>query len=130
MEKYDYLQSVTEDVMEWLDENLEYLVPMNREEFEEYLNEHLWAEDSVTGNGSGSYWFSSYKAEEALCHNLDLLQEAMSEWGDTDAQGNKLLESPESADVTIRCYLLGQAISEALDRYEEDGKIKYAEDAE
>ena len=34
----------------------------------------------------------------------------------------------EYCDVTIRCYLLGQAISAALDELEEEGKIQYQEE--
>lgn len=47
----------------------------------EYLNDELWTADSVTGNGSGSYTFSTWKAEEYLAHNWDILTEALEEFG-------------------------------------------------
>lgn len=47
----------------------------DRDAWAERLNDDLWADDSVTGNGSGSYTFSTWKAEENLTHNWDLLEE-------------------------------------------------------
>jgi hypothetical protein len=124
MERYDYREAVREDVLEKIREDYtpeeirEKL--QDRDEFEQELNDDLWTADSVTGNGSGSYWFNSWKAEEALLHNLDLLGEALDEFG-SDA-GYLLKQGAEAADVTIRCYLLGAAISEALDILEEEAE--------
>lgn len=71
----------------------------------------------MTGNASGSYTFNTWKAEENLCHNWDLLAEVLDEFGsDTDI----LKQGAEALDVTIRCYLLGAAIAEALDELEEE----------
>lgn len=114
MERYDYLQAITDDVIEYIEENVDLNDYEDRESLEEFLNDELWAEDSVTGNASGSYYCNAWKAEEAICHNMDLLADALREFGCDDAW--KYLESAESADVTIRCYLLGQAIGEALDQ--------------
>ena len=71
----------------------------------------------MTGNGSGSYTFNTWKAEENLCHNWDLLAEALDELG---SKTDILKQGAEALDVTIRCYLLGQAIAEALDELEDD----------
>lgn len=111
--EYNYFNAVKFDVMDYISENVNLDEwKGNKEGLYEYLNDTLWAEDSVTGNGSGSYTFSRYKAEEYICHNLDILAEAIEEFGgNTDV----LKDGPEACDVTIRCYLLGQAISEALD---------------
>jgi hypothetical protein len=84
------------------------------------LNDRLFIEDSVTGNASGSYTFNAWQAEENLCHNLDLLGEAFSEFCVEDSALKEAMESAEGCDVTIRCYLLGQAISEVLDELEEE----------
>lgn len=46
-----------------------------------FLDEELWTYDSVTGNASGSYFCNAWKAEEAICHNLDLLEEVAEEFG-------------------------------------------------
>lgn len=120
MEKYNYLESVTEDVKEYINNEITLSDYENREELEEYLNDILWDDDSVTGNASGSYTFSSWKAEEYLCHNMNLLAEACNEFG--NEVNTELLENPEACDVTIRCYLLNQAISDVLDELWEDSE--------
>lgn len=118
MEKYNYLQAVKEDVKSYIEENEIKVYSSNREEIEQTLNDDLFCEDSVTGNASGSYTFSTWQAEENLCHNWELLAEAMEEFGYSDT--NVIEKGAEWADVTIRCYLLGQAISEVLDEIEEE----------
>ena len=125
MERYNYLEAVTNDAKAAILENMDMWEWHNREELEENANDWLWTADEVTGNGSGSYWFSTYKAEEALCHNWDILADAISDFGgDVDV----LRQGAEACDVTIRCYMLGQAISAALDELEEEGKIQYQEE--
>lgn len=116
---YDYMEAITEDIKEYIKNEVTLSDYSDREELEEYLNDTLWTEDSVTGNASGSYTFNTYKAEEYICHNLDLLSEALEEFG---YENNvKVLEKgAEWCDVIIRCYLLGQAISEVLDDMEDD----------
>lgn len=116
MEKYDYMAAVREDVRAYIEENGIKVTTNNREEVEEQLNEDLWTVDSVTGNGSGSYTFSTWQAEENLCHNLDLLSEACKEFSSNAAE--MLADGAEACDVTIRCYLLGEAISSVLDDVE------------
>lgn len=128
MENYNYLEQVTADAKEAILENMEYWSFNDREELEELANDKLWADDSVTGNGSGSYFFSTWKAEEAICHNRDLLSEACEEFGQDI--GEAFRRGAEFCDVTIRCYILLQAIAAALDELEEEGKISYPEDKE
>lgn len=117
MEKYNYFEAVKNAVLDYINENEIKVTTSNKDELAEQLHDDLWANDSVTGNGSGSYFFNTWKAEEALCHNLDLLGEACEEFGST---ADLLKDGAEACDVTIRCYLLPQAISEALDELEED----------
>ena len=104
------------------------------------LFDDLWVDDSVTGNGSGSYTFNRYQAEENISHNMDLLKDACEEFEDLLKDACKefeddpfrLLENPEVADVTIRCYLLSQVISEVLDELEnnKNEKIKVVKKVE
>ena len=107
MEKYDYLSAVESDVREYIENNVDFHDYSDLDEMKEDLNEKLFVEDSVTGNASGSYTFNTWKAEEYLCHNLDLLAEANEEFG---GSSDILSDGAEACDVTIRCYLLGQAI--------------------
>ena len=118
-ERYNYLEAVTNDVREYIRDNIDVSVwKGNRDGLEEHLNDVLWMEDSVTGNGSGSYYCNTWRAEEVLSHNWDLLAEALREFGQDGADA--LERGAEAMDVTIRCYLLSQAISEALDELEEE----------
>lgn len=126
-EKYNYLEQVTSDAKDAILENMNEWNFNDRDELEQIANDVLWTDDSVTGNASGSYYCNAWKAEEAICHNWDLLEEAIDEFGgDTDI----LRQGAESCDVTIRCYLLIQAIGAALDELEEEGKINYPNDDE
>ena len=54
-----------------------------------------------------------------VCHNEDLLAEALEEFGCDLQCYKRAIESPEYADVTIRCYLLSQAIVMALTEWGE-----------
>ena len=123
MEKYNYLEAVTNDAKAAILENMDMWEWHNREELEENANDWLWAADEVTGNASGSYTFSTWQAEENLCHNMDELEDACNEFGQDIGEAVK--HGAEYCDVTIRCYLLGQAISAAIDELEEEGKIQY-----
>lgn len=126
--KYNYLEAVTADAKSAIIENMNNWSFANREELEEVANDELWIDDSVTGNASGSYTFNAWQAEENLCHNMDELEEACNEFGQDIGEAVK--QGAEYCDVTIRCYLLGQAINAALDELEEEGKIQYQEEEE
>ena len=129
MKTYNYLEAVTADVMNYIDENNITVTSENRDEIEQQLNDELFVCDSVTGNASGSYTFNAWEAEENICHNFGLLAEACEEFGSDAA---KLLnDGAEACDVTIRCYLLGQAISAALNEVEtEEEEEEPEEDTE
>lgn len=114
---YDYREAVKNDVLEYIENEINFEEFDSLEALEEFLNDELWTNDSVTGNASGSYTFNTYEAEENICHNLDLLGEALEEFG---GGCDILKDGAEAADVTIRCYLLGQCIAEALEEIEDD----------
>lgn len=121
---YNYKDAVLEDVKEYIKENYtDEEIKENlsysgaKEKFIEKLNDELWICDSVTGNASGSYTFNTWQAEENLCHNMDLLQEALQEFG---CGIDYLEKGAEACDVTIRCYLLYGAISEAIEELENE----------
>ena len=93
MEKYDYLSAVTADVKDYINDNVNFADYEDANELKDKLQDELWTVDGVTGNGSGSYTFSTWKAEE---------------WGKLKR------DDPEGIDVAIRCYLLPQAIDAAV----------------
>lgn len=93
----------------------------------EYLNENnlwkknpsdiydeLFTEDSVTGNTSGSYYRSACKAQQALVPAIfdqDLLNFYLSDY---EISLKDLEKGPEWFDVSIRCALLSECLSEVL----------------
>lgn len=122
--KYNYRETVRDDVIEqvkdgYKENSLRLYKEEGREALEEYLNEELWIDDQVTGNASGSYTFNTREAEENLCSNMDLFVEACDEFGQD--VGEAVKHGAEYCDVTIRCYLLGSAIAEAIDELEKEG---------
>ena len=125
---YNYLEAMKSDIMDYIRNEVNTNDFASREELEESLNDDRWTVDSVTGNGSGSYTFNRAEAEEYVNDNSDLLREAISEFSvDSETVAEKFLDADyEYFDVTIRCYLLGQAISEALDDMEDE--LTFAEE--
>ena len=111
MESYNYYEAVKEDIRNALEET--------EERDYDNLYDQLWIDDSVTGNGSDSYYYcNAWEAEEAICHNLDLLGEALQEF----CCGPEYLKEKGSkaADVTIRCYILGSCLREVLEELEDE----------
>lgn len=118
MENYNYFEAVKSDVLDAIREDYEESeiikrLATDRNELAEKLNDDLWNADSVTGNASGSYTFSTYQAEENIAHNWDVLADACDEFGQD--MGEAVKRGAEFCDVTIRCHYLSQAIAEALD---------------
>lgn len=120
---YDYREAMIEDVKQWITDEVNLADwTEDREGLEQQLNDDLWTEDSVTGNGSGSYTFNRVQASLYVLDNMDLLQEAIDEFTtDPATVGGKFIsEDWEWFDVTIRCYLLGSVISKVLNEMEEN----------
>lgn len=109
----EYEAQVTKDALSFLEDCLYEgtmvgcLDTERREIHYPILEENLWEEDSVTGNGSGSYTKDVAKA-------MDNLKDAIWSWGfqmmveDWEVDLNKAIRDPEELDVRVRCYLLSQ----------------------
>ena len=106
---YNYYEEMKEDVRNYLENT-------NERDYSTLYDE-MFASDEITGNGSGSYTFSTYQAEENLCHNMNLLCEAAEEF--KEDLGSLIERGAEICDVTIRCYLLGQVLPEVLEELED-----------
>lgn len=118
---YNYREAIKSDIRDHIEWNYSEAetatnIAERREEWEEELHDVLWCTDSVTGNASGSYTFSTWQAEEYIAHNWDILEEALVEFGCYDC--NPIARGAEWCDVTIRCYLLGECIAAVLDEME------------
>lgn len=113
MTKYNYLETLKEDIKDYIKtENID----TTKVSYDE-LYDAMFIDDSITGNTSGSYTCNKWDAEENICHNMDLLEEAFNEFG---YDCYELSKGAEFADVTIRCYLLGQALTGVLEEMEEN----------
>ena len=120
--KYDYRKAVTADVIDYIRDEVNTSDYENREALSEFLNDELWTYDSVTGNASGSYTFNAYKAKEYVFSDPDTVSEALKEFCvEAETIADKFLTQDwEYFDVTARCYVLGQAIEDALDSIENE----------
>lgn len=125
---YDYMTAVIYDVAQYIRNNVTLSDYEDADALREDLNDTLWTEDSVTGNGSGSYTFSREDAKRFVIEaGLDHLVEAMREFGQLEEIGPKMADGEwEHLDVTIRCYLLGQAVDTVLDDLELDDLLRAA----
>lgn len=116
--EYNYREALKEDILQAIAEKEKWIGKAITEAYEDkdeafdQLYDDMWVDDSVTGNASGSYYCNTYKAEEALCHNWDILDEALREFGCSDE--NITEKGAEWCDVTIRCYLLGEVLEQVL----------------
>lgn len=126
---YNYHENVVADVEtfirdEIMDDILEHfeaenLSEIDKDELKEYINDKAWTADNVTGNGSGSYTFNAYRAEEALIGNDELIAEMLKNWVAPEemqlGSGAEATTSAECLDVSVRCYELSEAIEEAIE---------------
>lgn len=111
----DYLHEVRDDAIEAID-NGDYDYA---DSFDEAYDD-MWTDDSITGNGSGSYFFN---ARSARCAVRDMVFSSEArEWVDDNfGEGSfdqALVDGEEALDVTFRCLALGEVsgeINEAWD---------------
>lgn len=122
MERYDYRTSIKKDIKAYILECMDYDNVSNEDfiensdlAFDSYYD-NAFVSDRVTGNASGSYTFNTWKAEEYICHNMDLAKEAFEMFGYDGIN----TDSAETIDVTIRCYLLGEMWEEAVEELVEE----------
>lgn len=114
---YNYLEELKSDVKNYIKEVAsDYMDCEDMDELRDSLYDNLWDEDSVTGNGSGSYTFNREKAKEYVSDNMDLMVEAYKDLDSIESLVDDLEALDfETIDVTIRCYLLSQALDKVLE---------------
>lgn len=123
MNKYNYLEAITNDIECWMDKDgdpFDISQFESRDEAAEFLNNELWDEDSITGNG-GNYYDTEYQCEEYLTHNLGWIVIVCEEFGidmEIIIEHSHENDLARYLDCTIRCYLLAQAIDNALEIWE------------
>ena len=117
--KYNYFEELKHDIRTWIADNKDYILKQEFEDFqalEEWLNDTLWLEDSVTGNASGSYTFNTSKAKEYVLDNIMDALDTYTEYCSPGSLEEDMRNNDwEKIDVSIRCYLLCGAIYSILD---------------
>lgn len=107
----EYQEEVKSDAMDAIKENLEY-----NDSWDE-MYDSLFMDDSVTGNASGSYYFNSYKAAEAIS-GIIFDDEAITEFEYMGYDGIPTEEGAETCDVIARCICLGLVSGELEEYYD------------
>lgn len=115
-QQYDYRIEMANDILNYIQSNITFEDWEFRVDFEDYLYNELWADNSITGN-DGNYYSTESDCEAFLAYNLDLMMEACEEFC---VDMKTLLQHYHNGDLaryldcTIRCYLLGEVIYEIL----------------
>lgn len=116
----DYQREVRDDAIQAIkDGEYDYA-----DSFDEAYDD-MWCDDSITGNGSGSYFFNSHTARRAVV-DMVFSYEARTWVDDYFGQGafdRALADGEEALDVTFRCVALGEVagdIREAWDARKEE----------
>lgn len=111
----DYYEEVKNDAIEAIDEQFDNGYWDEDTEWD-VVYDNLFVDDSVTGNGSGSYTFNAFKARENVSEAIfdDRIVCALDNIGcDAEQIMNYIRENdPESIDVCIRCAMLNEVYDE------------------
>lgn len=120
--KHNYMENMKHDIRTYMDENEEWFYGMyaenqDRDEWLVAMEDALWCEDSVTGNGSGSYTFSREEAKKCVLDDFDIVSQAIDHFCIPAEEVGKrfIAEDWEWFDVAARCFILGSALYEIAD---------------
>lgn len=111
-----YQEQMARDILDVLRDYTESdFYGMDRDQIADKLFDDFILDDIITGNASGSYFFSWSAAREMVLNNYDYVPEIADVYGH-ETIGEQLINGEwESLDVEIRCYLLPGMIDEILD---------------
>lgn len=108
----EYKKQIEQDILEYAEDCKGYCTSL------EQFRDDCWTADSVTGNGSGSYTFNTAQAEENVKDLIfsDELQDMFKDFGYDNVP---LEKGPEYIDVSIRCFLLDECLSNVEEEVKE-----------
>lgn len=95
-ERYNYYENVKDDIRNELGYYDIEVDEDNIDEVYEEMYDNLWTSDSVTGNGSGSYTFNTWQAEEKHCSQSRLIARS--------SRGVRWRLRPKKRCRILRCY--------------------------
>ena len=118
---YNYLEAMKQDIINYIRDEVETKDFYNIDDLRERLEDDLWIDSSITGNGGDSY-ADNETSKEYINGNESLLKEALIEFCvDKEKIVDKFFDNDYTYfDTTIRCYMLSQAINAALEEIESE----------
>lgn len=119
MIKYDYYNTMADILEDFIPRFCEQrgVIPKQweQDELEDYLYDHLYNMDNVTGNGHG--YFETANIDVAygrLYGNFNLMADALDDYAMNCGEILSYLRDPVSLDVVIRCYILRECLHDYL----------------
>ena len=124
---YNYLEAMKKDIINYIRDEVTTTDFTDIDDLRQTLEDDLWIDSTITGNGGDDY-ADDETSREYLNGNENLLKEALIEFGvDKGKIVDKFFNGNYAYfDSTIRCYMLSQAISAALDDMEDE--LTFAEE--
>ena len=118
---YNYLEAMKQDIINYIRDEVETKDFYNIDDLRERLEDDLWIDSSITGNGGDSY-ADNETSKEYINGNESLLKEALIDFCvDKEKIVDKFFDNDYAYfDTTIRCYMLSQAINAALEEIESE----------
>lgn len=113
----EYKEQIKQDLLDYAEENKGYCNDLEK------FRDWAWTADSVTGNGSGSYFCNAYKAKEAI-GELIWSEELLDMFKEFGYEQVPMEKGPEYIDVSIRCFLLDECFNEIEQEIKELLEIK------
>lgn len=108
----EYKRQITQDILDFADESKGDFKTL------EDFRDACFIEDSITGNGSGSYTFNSAEAEENI-KDLIFSQDLLDMFKEYGYERVPLEKGPEFIDVAIRCFLLDECLADVEETVKE-----------
>lgn len=112
MEKYNYNNALYNDIKNYIKDEKINIQEYDKEDLFEKLQDELWDQDRITGNGPYGYT-DEQTCSEYVSGNLKIAFEALREFD------VRLRDVPDTfpakyVDSTIRCYLFHEELMEVL----------------
>ena len=126
-----YLEMVKDSIEEYIGNNsLDAVLGWCRAEtcedlddLENRMCDMLYSTDDITGYESKSYYFDADRAKEMVFDNLETVTEALNHdscWIPDEVSEAFKLEQWELIDMTARCYVLDEAVSDYVAEHKEE----------
>lgn len=118
---YNYLEAMKQDIINYIRDEVTTTDFSDIDDLRDTLEDDLWVDSTITGNGGDDY-ADNETSKQYLDGNEKLLKEAIY---DFCVNRDRIVDSFLNGnyayfDSIIRCYMLSQAISAALNEIESE----------